>query len=348
MGTDLEVTRSRVFAPGAEVVDESGGAVYRVVRLLGRGGMGEVYEAVRVDSGVCYALKHVLLQHANKPKNVERARREAQALLSIRHPNVVRVHASGVRDDGLVWMVMDLLQGHTLALAKRRLGKIPLPWALAIGRAVAEGLTAVHEVAVHRDIKPDNIHLGRDGVVRVLDLGAGRLHRSSMLTTGNKTLGTVPYMSPEQVSASPTIDPRSDVFSLGAVLAETLSGVHPFAPSGFDQENVFTMVRRIVNDPPVPLNAMAPWVPDYVGATIDRALAKDRERRWSSAADFAAALAQDKARLERDVGPGEPLATLVRELHAGDEASLAMAPTEERAGHPGVLPTMDDEALRRL
>jgi serine/threonine-protein kinase len=338
---------TNAFSPGTEVRDETDGAVYRVVRSLGRGGMGEVHEVVRVDTGASYALKCMLLQHASKPKAVERARREGVALLALRHPNVVRVHATGVREDGLIWMVMDLLSGHTLALAKHRLGRLPLPWALGIGRAVADGLAAVHGVAVHRDVKPDNIHLGHDGVVRVLDLGAGKFHHSGLLTTGNRTLGTVPYMSPEQLAAGASVDHRSDIFSLGTVLAELISGAHPFAPKGLGTENVFTMVSRIVKDAPLPLRTLAPWVPEYVGATVDRALARDREQRWPSASAFAEALAGDRARLEREVGPAEPLATLVRELRAGDEGPVESAPTVEQPGHPGVMPTMDDEALRR-
>jgi serine/threonine-protein kinase len=327
-----------------EVRDETDGAVYRVVRQLGRGGMGEVHEVVRLDTGVAYALKGMLLQRTSKPKAIERARREGVALLRLRHPNVVRVHATGVREDGLIWMVMDLLSGHTLALAKHRLGRLPLPWALAIGRAVAEGLVAVHAVAVHRDIKPDNIHLGHDGIVRVLDLGAGKFHHSGLLTTGNRTLGTVPYMSPEQLAAGATVDNRSDIFSLGVVLAEVMSGAHPFAPGGLTSENVFTMVARIVKGAPLPVQTLAPWVPDYVASTVDRALAKDRDRRWPSAGELADALARDARRLAQEVGPAEPLTTLVRELRAGDEGPLDTAPTLEQPGHPGVLPTMDDEA----
>jgi serine/threonine-protein kinase len=304
------------FEPGTEVRDEADGAVYRVVRFLGRGGMGEVHEVVKVGSGDRYALKCLLLQHTRNPKTIERTRQEASTLREIRHPNVVRVHAAGVQTDGLVWMVMDLLEGQTLGAAKRRLSKLPLPWALATGRAAAEGLAAVHPHAVHRDVKPDNIHLGNDGIVRVLDLGAGKFHRSLLVTTGNRTLGTVHYMSPEQLTAGADVDGRSDVFALGTVLVELISGVHPFAPDGLAKENVYTLVRRIVGDTPVSLSAQAPWVPAYIAATIDKAVVRDRDARHESAAAFASALAADLERLEREVGRGEPLETLVRELNA--------------------------------
>jgi len=332
----------RAFSLGGEVTDETDGAVYRVTRYLGRGGMGEVHEVVRLDTGERFALKCLLLQHARNSKTIERTRREAMTLRALRHPNVVRVHATGVREDGLIWMVMDLLCGHTLGAVKRRLGRLPLPWALRIGADVAAGLTAVHGYAVHRDIKLENIHVGDDGIVRVLDLGAGKFHRSGLLTTGDGTLGTVPYMSPEQLSVGPGVDGRSDLFSLGVVVTELVSGVHPFAPRGLASENVYSLVRNILAVTPVALRGLAPWVPEYVAATVDRALARRREDRWASAAELHEALVLDLERLEREVGRGEPLETLVAELNGPQNlAPIAVpaAPEVEPA-----LATVDDEA----
>jgi serine/threonine-protein kinase len=239
------------------------------------------------------------------------------------------------------------LHGHTLAAIRGRLGTLPLPWALAVGRAVAAGLSAVHEHAVHRDIKPDNIHLGDDGVVRVLDLGAGKFHRSLLVTTADRTLGTVPYMSPEQLSIDATLDGRSDLFSLGTVLAEIISGVHPFAPAGLAHENVFTLVRRIVTEAPPSLGDLAPWIPSHVVATVDRALRRDREERYESAAAFGDALGADVDRLERVAGPGYPLRVLMDELNgvtappANAAADAAVTLTTDDAPH---LETVDDEA----
>ena len=335
----------RAFALGGTVTDDTDGAVYRVSRYLGRGGMGEVHEVVRADTGARYALKCLLLQHAGNSKTIERTRREALALRELRHPNVVRVHATGVREDGLIWMVMDLLCGHTLGAVKRRLGRLPLPWALRIGADVAAGLTAVHAYAVHRDVKLENVHLGDDGIVRVLDLGAGKFHRSGLLTTGDGTLGTVPYMSPEQLSLGPGVDGRSDLFSLGVVVTELISGVHPFAPSGLACENVYSLVRKIVSDTPVSLRGFAPWVPDYVARTVDRALARRREDRWASAAELRDAFAGDLERLTREVGGGAPLSTLVDELNRGEASNVAgpaLARPEAKV-EPGPA-TVDDEA----
>jgi serine/threonine protein kinase len=347
----------RAFETGSEIRDETDGAVYVVGRFLGRGGMGEVHEVTRQGTGDRYALKCLLLQHARKAKTIERTRREALTLREIRHPNVVRVHATGVLDEGMIWMVMDLLEGHTLAAVTRKVGRLPLPWALAVGRAAAEGLAAVHAHAVHRDVKPANLHLGNDATVRVLDLGAGKFHRSVMLTTADRTLGTVPYMSPEQLTSRASVDGRSDVFSLATVLVELISGVHPFAPNGFASENIFTVVQRIMSGPPASLAALAPWVPPFVTATIDQALARAPDARPPTAAAFAAALAADLERLERQVGASEPLATLVQHLrgsppaaHAAPEDPLdpevqtvelptVEGPTREVAGHLAEGPT---------
>lgn len=304
----------RAVSLGGEVHDAEGGAIYRVVRFLGRGGMGEVYEVVRIDTGARYALKCLQLEHVRNEKTIERTRREALTLKDLRHPNVVRVHTTGVREDGLIWMVMDLLTGHTLAQAHQRMARLPLPWALRIGRAVTDGLEAVHAYAVHRDIKPENLHLGNDAVMRVLDLGAGKFHRSGLLTTNGGTLGTVPYMAPEQMSLESAVDARTDIFSLGLVLMELISGVHPVAPQGFERENVFTFIRKIVAGPPLSLRDLAPWVPGHVAEVLDKAVLRDPDLRYRSAAELGAALTAALERLEREVGVGEPLGTLVAEL----------------------------------
>jgi serine/threonine-protein kinase len=319
---------NRAMTLGASVRDEVDGVTYQVIGFLGRGGMGEVYQVARTDTGARYALKCLQLQHVGNAKTIERTRREAFALRELRHPNVVHVHATGVREDGLIWMVMDLLTGHTWAQIHAHFPRLPLPWALKIGRAATAGLSAVHAYAVHRDIKPENLHLGDDAVVRVLDLGAGKFHRSGLLTTNGGTLGTVPYMSPEQMSPSNPLDGRSDIFSLGVVLLELVSGVHPFAPSGLDNENMFTLVSKIVGGPPLAIRSFAPWVPGHVAEVIDRALDRDPARRHGSAAELGAALGAALERLEREVGAGAPLEALVAELvsREGDKASRALNP----------------------
>ncbi|MEP7123626.1 MAG: serine/threonine-protein kinase, partial [Byssovorax sp.] len=331
----------RAFSLDGEIHDDAEGASYKIVRFLGRGGMGEVYEVVRVDSGEHFALKCLRLEHVRNLKTIERTRREAMTLRDLRHPNVVRVHAIGVREDGLIWMVMDLLTGHTWAQVHRRLVRLPLPWALQLGIAVTAGLEAVHAYAVHRDIKPDNLHLGNDSIVRVLDLGAGKFHRDGLQTTRGGTLGTVPYMSPEQASAGTTIDGRSDIFSLGVVLFEIISSVHPLAPLGLENENMFTFIHKIVAGPPLSLRAFAHWVPGHVANVLDKAVVRDQGLRYGSAAEFGAALTGALRRLDSDVGGGEPLETLVGELNRVDSNTAPAAPFAATA--PLAVPSAEND-----
>jgi serine/threonine protein kinase len=160
-------------------------------------------------------------------------------------------------------------------------------------------------------------------------------------------------MSPEQITARAPVDGRSDVFSLGMVLVELVSGVHPLAPDGFANENVFTVVQRLVSGPPVSLAALAPWVPPFVAATIDRALARAPAERHASASAFAAALSADIERLERQVGESEPLTTLVQHMGGATtsaphpETTTVELPTVERpARQPSGDPdpgSVDDE-----
>jgi len=237
---------ARAFELGQGIKDERDGGFYRVLGFIGRGGMGEVYEVARDDTGERFAMKCLLAHLARDPKVLRRAWHEAAALRDLRDPNVVRVHATGVREDGLMWMTMDLLVGHTLRELLAELHKLPIPWSVRIVRDAARGLGAVHTFAVHRDVKPENIHLGLDGVVRVLDLGTGKFHNLGLTTSGQRTIGTVPYMSPEQIRTPDTIDGRSDLFSAGVVLFELLSGKHPFAPAGVEKSGGFGRQRHRV------------------------------------------------------------------------------------------------------
>jgi serine/threonine protein kinase len=305
---------ARVFELGQVIRDDVEGTTYRTTRFIGQGGMGEVYEVVRDDTGEHFAMKCLQAHLANNPTVLKRAWNEAAALRDLRHPNVVRVHAAGVRADGLIWMMMDLLVGHTLLQLLGELNKVPMPWALRIMRDAALGLTAVHAFAVHRDVKPENIHLGLDGQVRVLDLGAGKFHRLG-LTTSPRNIGTVPYMSPEQIRTPEAIDGRSDIFSAGVVLFELLSGKHPFAPDGVDRENVFRLVAAIVGVPPVPLASAAPWVPAPVAAVVERCLSKEPDGRWRDAFELSTALSAALEHVERTTGPAPPLTTLTQALH---------------------------------
>src|SRR6266540_1100662 len=209
---------------------------YEVLTPLGAGGMGEVYKArdSRLDREV--AIK-VLPEHlADDPAALSRFEREAKAIAAISHPNILAIHDFG-REGGVTFAVMELLEGETL---RSRLSGSELPWreAVEIGAAVADGLAAAHgKGIVHRDLKPENIFLTSDGRVKILDFGLARVKppaspqdKSSIPTEteAGTIMGTVGYMSPEQVRGEPA-DAPSDIFSLGCVLYEMLSGRRAFA-----------------------------------------------------------------------------------------------------------------------
>src|SRR5215472_13061481 len=212
---------------------------YQIQALLGAGGMGEVYRARDPRLGREVAIKILPERLASDPKTLARFEREAQVVAALSHPNILAIHDFG-EDNGIHFAVAELLDGEPL---RQRLNRETLPWrkALEIGIAVANGLVAAHAKGIiHRDLKPENLFLTSSGVVKILDFGLARIaadadplgQPTSAPTAGVATeagtiLGTVGYMSPEQVSGE-TADARSDIFSFGAVLYEMLAGRRAF------------------------------------------------------------------------------------------------------------------------
>jgi hypothetical protein len=337
--------RRRALALGDRLVEADSGTVYRTTRFIGRGGMGEVYEVERGDDGERFAVKCLRLAKGDDPKVVERTRQEAIILKLIRHKNLVPVHGMGVRGDGLVWMVMDLLVGWTVGQLLDELSKVPLPWALEIMRDVCLGLAAVHEYAVHRDIKPDNLHLDKDGVTHVLDLGAAKVFDCGLITTTGFSIGTVLYMSPEQIEKPATIDQRSDIFSVGVVLYQLLSGEHPFG-SKEDLLDRRRVGHAILDLPARPLRDVAPWLPPYVGEVVGRMIEKRPDDRFPTAMAVATTLESALDRLAHDLGPLPPLSALCGALAlpraegpAGAMAEMGETPATGRAGTE-ILPAL--------
>ncbi|MCC6557036.1 MAG: serine/threonine protein kinase [Polyangiaceae bacterium] len=322
----------RALAMG-EILEDMEGRSYVVVGFLGRGGMGEVYEVEEAGSRRRLAVKCMRLTSIADPKTIERAKAEAVVLERLRHPNVIPVFAMGVRDDGLIWMVMKLLKGHTTGQIVAELGKVPIPWALMIARDVCFGLEAIHAFAIHRDIKPDNLYLDHDGQVVVLDIGAGKFYAHGLSTTNGYVIGTMAYMSPEQIVEPGKIDIRSDIFSTGIVLYQLLSGgEHPF----MDEESLRDPRQAgasILHRPARPLREAAPWVPCYVDELTMRALCKEREGRYANTQRFAVVLDAALRRLEHDVGPLPPLRFLSADLaRRKEERALAAAAAAAAAG----------------
>lgn len=264
---------------------------YEILAPLGKGGMGEVYRAKDTQLGREVAIK-VLSQHlAEDPQALKRFERETRALAALSHPNILNIHDSGT-DQGVTYAVMELLEGETLR-DRIRDSTIPLRKALEITLAVSDGLSAAHAKGViHRDLKPENIFLTKDGRVKILDFGLARwtplvsqeggteAPTKSQMTEPGAVMGTVPYMSPEQVRGEP-LDARSDIFSLGCIVFEMLAGKRPFAGNN-TAETVSSILR---DDPP-----KSSGIPPEIERIVERCLQKTPDHRFHSADDLAFAL----------------------------------------------------------
>jgi serine/threonine protein kinase len=333
-------TRSRASFPssaeytlslGETVLDEVTRVRYRTVRRIGRGSMGEVYEVIEETTGRHLALKCLRLSRIDDPTIVERTRQEGVVLKLLKHKHVVPVYAMGVRDDdGLIWMVMKLLAGCTARQLLRACGRVPLSWALTILREVSWALVAVHEFAVHRDIKPDNIYFDRETAsTYLLDFGVCKFRDQGLRTTGGYTIGTVAYMSPEQLARPETVDHRSDIFSAGMVLFQLVSGQHPFVTDA-DLGDARTVGNCILHRPVRPLAELAPGLPQPIVELVERALMKDREERYTDARQFHQVLNAALQHLEVVLGqPPSPLTDLAAALPSlvrSDGSPTAEAP----------------------
>ncbi|MCC6368490.1 MAG: protein kinase [Bryobacterales bacterium] len=269
---------------------------YRITRPLGRGGMGMVYLAEDTRLHRPVALKFLpaeALQDADK----QRFLNEAQAAAMIRHPNICPVY--DVEEvDGQMFLAMAYLEGETLAHRIAR-GRLETREAADIAIQVANGLAKAHELGVvHRDIKSGNIMVGPDGNVSILDFGLALRPGSLRLTVEGKTVGTPAYMSPEQARGLP-VDERTDIWSLGVVLYEMLTGALPF-----EGANALSLGRAIVTEETPSLRERRPDAPRALEEVIRTALAKAPEKRWRTARQMA-------VMLERAAGGREPLATTV-------------------------------------
>jgi eukaryotic-like serine/threonine-protein kinase len=262
---------------------------YEIRHQLGRGAMGVVYRAYDTVLEREVALKVMAAHMADDPGVYERFAREAKAVARMTHPNVVTVFDLGSHDNGSPFIAMELLKGQDLAKAIRTPPALPLEEKLAVVLQVLAGLAHAHQAGiVHRDIKPANVFLSHDGTVKLMDFGIARLTAASMTGTGT-VVGTADYMSPEQVQAA-RVDGRSDLFSVGCVLYELLTGQRPF-----HADDLIAIFYRITTKEPDWTKVTdAPLLP-----VVRKALAKDLAQRYQSAEEFAVALkaAMDKMAL---------------------------------------------------
>ncbi|APR88023.1 Serine/threonine protein kinase [Minicystis rosea] len=276
------------------------GQRYRIVRLVGAGGMGSVYEAVHVASTVHMAMKLITAETARNATLVGRFEREARATTTLDTPHIVKVLDTGTdTTTGLPFLVMELLDGEDVSHLVKRLGPLSPSLALRIVAQACLGLQKAHEARIiHRDIKPANLYLARDGgtarTVKLLDFGVAKITRdpddteteTAGLTSTGSMLGSPLYMSPEQARGLKEIDRRSDIWSLGVVLYQALTGRTPHQGS----DALGELIISICTEEPTPIQELAPWVPARVAAVAHAAMRFDPAHRFQSAAEMLRAI----------------------------------------------------------
>jgi len=296
---------------------------YRIVSELGRGAMGIVYKAEDPNLDRLVALKTIILpdEDDGRREYEKRFLLEAKAAGKLNHPAIVTTFDCG-EHEGMAYLAMELLEGTDLRTRMTTEGVSALE-AVEIARQVAEGLAYAHERGVvHRDIKPGNIMLNGGGHAKVMDFGLARMRMADHKTTTGMVLGTPRYMSPEQITGQP-VDQRSDIFSLGIVLYEMLTGTRLFAGEDIDQ-----VQHSITQTEHVPPTRVVPGLPPMIDFVVARALKKDPAVRYQNARELAADLATCLAELRGQLPSDEPSAEGSRTVKmetAPDKAPAARA-----------------------
>jgi non-specific serine/threonine protein kinase len=308
-------TRAATLAPG-ELVDGR----YTIEAPIGAGGMGEVYRARQLALDRTVAIK--VLPPAASADAERRFEREARAIARLRHPHVVTVHDLGRAPEVGAYLVMEYVDGRSLRAELRREGALPVAEAIALVRQVCNGVQAAHEAGViHRDLKPENVLLegaSERVIAKVADFGIAKLATAGVeaLTRTGAIMGTGAYMSPEQCRGEP-LDARSDVYALGCILYELLTGRPPFRA-----ESLLVLLQMHQHAEPAPLGALRPDVLEELARVVARALAKAREERWQTAADLERALGRVAARSGASEIPDAWTATILEERVAATDVGL--------------------------
>jgi tetratricopeptide (TPR) repeat protein len=322
---------------------------YQLEALLGEGGMGQVFRARDTRLGRPVAIKVIRSEEAQRSDFRIRFQREAQATAALNHPHICTLYDVG-EQEGLAYLVMEYVEGQTLA-SRLREGPLPLDQLLRSAVEVSQALAAAHERGIiHRDLKPANLMLTVAGV-KVLDFGlakfSGREAATLDATAAHTILGTPPYMSPEQTRGE-DLDPRSDLFSFGCVLYEAATGVRPFRGSSVPE-----VLREVLSGYPPPPSSLRPELPAGWDAILMRTLAKDRDRRYQSAADLFSALEElretaPRAAPRMEVAEPDPVFGREKELAKLEELLRSTTNGSGRvvlvSGEPGIGKT----ALTRM
>ena len=267
---------------------------YRIVRKLGSGGMANVYLAEDEDLGRRVAIKILNDRYANDDLFIERFRREAKSAAALSHPNIVSVYDRG-EAEGTYYIAMEVIEGRSLKELIMTRGPLPIPQALAYTHEMLEALRFAHRHGIiHRDIKPHNILIGER--LKVTDFGIARAGASQMTEAGS-IMGTAQYLSPEQARGAP-VTAASDLYSVGIVLYEMLTGKVPFTG-----DSAIEIAMKHLNEPPKPPSKIRPEIPEELDAVVLRALSKNPEDRYQTAEEFSEDLHRVEAGLP--LAPGD-------------------------------------------
>src|SRR5437763_7337891 len=305
---------------------------YEIVGELGRGAMGVVYKAVDPVIGRTVAVKTIRLSEEgtglSRPELLTRFQTEARAAGLLTHPNIVVVFDAG-EEDGLYYITMELVEGKSLQALLDSGHAFPLPRTLRIMEQTCSALQFAHERnVVHRDIKPANLMLTADDTVKVTDFGTAKILQFGTVQQTAHVMGTPSYMSPEQVKGR-AVDGRSDIFSLGVMLYEMVTGEKPFPG-----QSITTVIYKIVNEEPVPPRQLNPTIHPGISAAVMRALAKDPQERYHSCRE----LLEDLRNYRNVAANASPQSTMVMGgPQLSPSATLAMNGLSVHGGSGGGL-----------
>jgi serine/threonine-protein kinase len=300
---------------------------YSIVRKVGAGGMGEIYEVTHSRLAGRYAMKILRAEAAAASEALLRFQREAKVTSALQHPNIVQIIDFSTTDGGQPYLVMEFLDGPELAQVLKRSTSLPMPQIVSYLKQIASGLMAAHQHGVvHRDLKPQNIFVlkvaGSDhDLVKLVDFGISKINAvTATITSASTVMGTAQYMSPEQARGRiDEIDARTDQFSLALIVCEMLTG-----EPAFQGEGVSSLVYQIVHEEPRALVDPDGPIPAAVASVLKRALAKDKERRFPTVKAFADAFEGAAA------APSEAGATTIASKHSLLDAGVRVEATSRR------------------
>jgi serine/threonine-protein kinase len=318
------VSAQSTIVPGAILLEK-----YRVEKVLGQGGMGTVFAAHHLALNECVAIKVLVHSASQHQEALARLQREARILARLRNEHVVHVIDLGRLDDGSPFMVMEHLAGRDLASLLEEEGRLTVERAVGFVLQALVALAAAHANGiVHRDLKPDNLFCAkrRDGssVIKVLDFGISRLEQlgegqsATPLTHASTVMGTPLYMSPEQWRDSTAVDARSDIWSIGVVLYELVTGVSPFSGASLGD-----IAIKVATEPTPPLRHVEPGIAPALEAVLGRCLQKNREHRFANVAELARAL--------QPLGPAGCEQLVERAMRLAAEPALELLELERSA-----------------